>query len=147
MITFRKLIEGDIEAIAREYVTYFNQIEEANWTIEFARRRLSQLIVRYDALGFILEEAGIDLGFAIGQFVQFDDGLVFELNELLVYLPYHNKGHGSRLLQKMESEAKLQGAFRIQLVAVNDDLHNYFYLNKHGYQNATNNLWRTKSLE
>lgn len=147
MITFRKLIESDIEAIAREYVTYFNQIEGAKWTIELAKRRLSQLIVRFDVLGYILEEAGVDLGFAVGQFVQFDDGLVFELNELLIYLPYHNKGHGSRLLQKMESEAKLHGAFRIQLVAADDDLHNYFYLNKHGYLNAMNNLWRTKALD
>lgn len=147
MITYRKLEEHDLETIVPHYVAYFNQIEGASWTEALARRRLSQLIIRFDAFGFILEEDGHDRGFAIGQFVQFDDGVVFELNELLIYLPYQNKGHGSRLLKKIETEAHHHGAFRIQLVAADDDLHNYFYLNKHGYGNAHNNLWRTKALD
>lgn len=146
MYEFRKLSIEDIESIIPEYMLYFNTVEEASWNKETARRRLRQLILKEDVIGFLLIEEKVAKGFAIGQLIQFDDGLVFELSEILIYKNYQHQGLGTVLVKKMEEEAKKQGAFRIQLTAFDDELRHNFYNKKLAYVDATNNKFKTKEL-
>ena len=146
MIKYRNYKEKDIELIAPLYLGYFNLYEEATWTLEKVVKKLKQLFVREDVVGLIQFDNESIIGFAVGQNTQFDDGIIFELNEIFVTKEYQNKGLGSELLKKIEQEAKKSGAFRIQLVSIDDDSHNYFYNEKHGFGNAKNNVIKTKSL-
>lgn len=146
MLTFKPLQLSDIHLLATGYVQYFNIEEQATWTIKTASRKLDQLINRIDMIGFILYQDETIIGFSIGQLIQFDDGIVFELNEILIYKQFQNQGYGSLLLEKMEKEAIQNGAFRVQLFSINDDEHHHFYNLKHKYQDASNMLWKTKAL-
>lgn len=147
MPDIRLFREDDLESLALLYQDYFNQVEEAVWTISLVKRRLRQLFFREDNLAIVLEDKPEILGFAVGQLVQFDDGVVFELNELFVARLHQNKGHGSLLLKTIESMAKRHGAFRIQLITGVDDRHRRFYNVMHGYGDGTNNVQKSKALD
>ncbi|MFA5719812.1 MAG: GNAT family N-acetyltransferase [Acholeplasmataceae bacterium] len=134
----------DIDQIAPLYLNYFNEVENASWTLETVKRKFKQLLHREDVLAFKLENKCNIIGFFIGQLVQFDDGLVFELLELLVFKEHQNQGYGSMLLLKAIEDAKKEGAFMIQLTSAVDEEHYHFYNTKHGFSDATNNIWKTK---
>ena len=146
MITYEIFRQKDIDLIAPMYASYFNLYEDASWTVDTAKRRLKQLLFREDSVSLIQFKNNEISGFSVGQLVQFDDGLVFELIEIIVFKEFQGQELGSQLLMAIEEQAKLLGAFRIQLFAADDDLHNHFYNVKHSYKNATNNLWKTKTL-
>ncbi len=135
-----------IDFIAVLYKDYFNEEENASWTLDTAKRRLNQLLDRVDTIAFLLEKNSRIIGFFIGQLVQFDDGLVFELLELLVLKKDQNQGYGSILLKKAMTEALNQNAFMIQLTAIKDESHDYFYNIKHGFTDAKNNIWKSRIL-
>lgn len=141
-----KLSIKDIDFIVPSYIEYFNNYEEAQWTKQTVERRLKQLFVREDALGLFMKDNGVFIGFAVGQLMQFDDGLVFELNELFIDYKYQCKGYGSTLLKHIEEYAKDSGAFRIQLTTGQDKRHYNFYNTKHNYFDATNNIQKAKQL-
>lgn len=147
MPDIRLFREDDLDCLALLYQDYFNREESAAWTLPLVKRRLRQLFFRVDNLAIVLEEKTEILGFAVGQLVQFDDGVVFELNELFVARPHQSKGHGSHLLKTIESMARQHGAFRIQLIAAADRVHHRFYNEMHGYSDGTNNVQKSKSLE
>ncbi len=146
MLITAKLTIADIDIISPSYMAYFNDHEGAKWTLANVRRRLGQLIDRVDTLGLIGKDGNDLVGFAVGQLEQFDDGLVFDLNELFVASEYQGKGNGSRLLGNIEELARKEGAFRIQLIAGNDARHRHFYNDMHGYEDAGNNLIKAKAL-
>lgn len=146
MEKIRKLEVKDINKIAPFYVEYFNTNEGASWTEELAIKRLRQLIMREDNIGLLLEDDHQMIGFAVGQLTQFDDGIVFELNEILITGNYQRKGYGSKLLNAIELNAKAQGAFRIQLITGIDQEHHHFYNEMHGYSDGSNNIQKSKAL-
>jgi GNAT superfamily N-acetyltransferase len=76
--------------------------------------------------------------------MQFDDGLVFELLEILVLKDYQSKEYGSLLLEKAIKEAKQAGAFMIQLTSAVDKEHYHFYNVKHSFSDTSNNVWKSK---
>lgn len=141
---YKKFNINDIDQIAPIYLNYFNKYENASWTIANVRRKLKQLLNREGVIAYILENNTIIIGFVIGQLVQFDDGLVFELLELLVFKEHQNYGYGSILLLKVIEDAKKEGAFMIQLTSAVDQQHHYFYNIKHGFSDAKNNVWKSK---
>jgi GNAT superfamily N-acetyltransferase len=146
MLSTTPLQSSDIDNIAPLYLEYFNTFEEAQWTIPNVKRRLRQLILREDNLGLLLQDEHEIVGFAVGQLTQFDDGIVFELNELFIAASKQGKGLGSYLLTAIETLAKECGAFRIQLITGTDDRHHRFYNEKHGYFDGKNNVQKAKSL-
>jgi aminoglycoside 6'-N-acetyltransferase I len=146
MFSTTPLQSSDIDRIAPLYLEYFNTFEEAKWTIPNVKRRLRQLILREDNLGLLLKEDDDIVGFAVGQLTQFDDGIVFELNELFIAASRQGKGLGSYLLTAIEALAKECGAFRIQLITGTDDRHHRFYNEKHGYFDGKNNVQKAKGL-
>lgn len=137
---------SDISQVAPLYMNYFNEVENASWTLDTVKRKLMQLLNRVDVIACKLESKSDMIGFFIGQLVQFDDGLVFELLELLVFKEYQNQGYGSMLLNKAILDAKNKGAFMIQLTSAVDESHHHFYNAKHGFLNATNNVWKSKAF-
>jgi len=145
-MNIKKINASDIKLIVPSYIEYFNTHEGARWTDQKVERRLLQLIMREDCLGLLMIDKEDFVGFVVGQLIQYEDGLVFDLNELFIADKYQNKGHGSKLLNAIEIEAKAKGAFRIQLTAENDEKHHRFYNDKHGYFDCSNNLFKAKQL-
>lgn len=143
---YSKFNSEDIDKIAPLYLAYFNEVESAMWTLETATRKLRQLIHREDVIAYKLESHKELIGFYVGQLLQFDDGLVFELLELLVLREYQNQGFGSLLLNRAIEDAKQEGAFMIQLTSAVDEEHFHFYNTKHGFLDAKNNVWKTKTF-
>lgn len=143
---FKKLEQDDINRLAPLYVDYFNQFEDGVWTLEHAIRRLRQLIMREDHVGLLYHNDDFIIGFASGQLTQFDDCIVFELNEIFIRAEEQSKGYGSILLKRIEDEAKELGAFRIQLITGIDDRHHHFYNEIHGYGDGKNNIQKSKAL-
>lgn len=146
MITIRSLETKDIDLLVLEYIKYFNLKENMTWNIETATKNLRQLIIREDFLGLIMLKENDLVGFACGQLSQFDDGIVYELNELFISLDYQHHGYGSILLNEVEDLARKNGCFRIQLITANDKNHNHFYDELHGFVTGTNNIIKTKAL-
>lgn len=136
----------DLDLIESLYLNYFNKEEHASWTKETVKRKFKQFFNREDLIAYKINDGKNMIGFFIGQLVQFDDGLVFELLELLVFKAYQNKGYGSLLLEKAIKEAKETGAFLVQLTSSVDEVHHNFYNIKNGFSDAKNNVWKTKII-
>lgn len=85
------------------------------------------------------------LGFAIGYFKQYDDIVGYTLDEIVISYPYQNKGLGSFLLAELEKRVFERKASCIELQAVNDGWHDYYY-GKFGYEEADNFKLRVKWL-
>ena len=51
----------------------------------------------------------------------------FTLEEILIASPYQHQGIGSWLLNELEHKVSEKGASILELLAVNDDLHEYYY--------------------
>lgn len=136
----------DIMTISDDYILYFNKYEESEWTEELVLRKFKQLIERYDYLGIGLYENDKMIGFAVGNLLQFDDGIISMLNELFVIKEYQSKGYGTYLLHEFEKLSKSKFAFRIQLESANDDIHHRFYNKKNEFKNASNNILKSKAL-
>lgn len=137
----------DLMQFKEVYRNYFNTYEDACWTDETVTRKFFQLVNRYDYLGLGLYNDQIMIGFAVGQLIQFDDGLVALLNELFVIKSMQSKGFGSKLLKAFEDLAKNKGAFRIQLESANDHMHHRFYNELNHYLDTNSNILKAKSLE
>ena len=146
MLLTRHLTKTDIESIIPHYLDYFNLVEGAIWSEKTIERRLRQLIIREDQVGLILLDNESFIGFVTGQLMQFDDGLIYELNELFISRSKQRKGYGTFLLKAIENLAKEKGALRLQLQAGDDRAHRHFYLTMHTYQIANNNLLLSKGL-
>ncbi len=93
----------------------------------------------------VLEEAGEIIAFAMGHFEQYDDGVAYDLVEIVVAKEYQQKGVGTAFMKELEARVKAEGAMLIQLEAVNDALHEHFY-GKLGYGTAKNLVVKCKML-
>lgn len=137
---------SDLEDIKKDYLEYFNQKENAEWTKDRVNRRFKQLVERYDYLGIGLYLEQDLVGFALGCYEQYDDILVTKLNELFIVSKHQSKGYGTKLLKAYEARAKQGGAVRIQLESANDKAHHRFYNQMNEFLDASNNVLKAKSL-
>ncbi|MGE4572588.1 MAG: GNAT family N-acetyltransferase [Candidatus Izemoplasmatales bacterium] len=137
---------NDIKEIVVDYMKYFNDIEGDHWTEENVLRRLKQLTIRFDYFGLGIYDGSRIIGFCVGNLSQFDDGVIMHLNEIFVISELQSKGYGSKLLIEFEKKAKELGAFRIQLEAVDDDIHSRFYNQYHRYVDTSSNLIKAKAI-
>ena len=142
---YREMAECDIEKVVPLYIEYYNNKEDGEWTTETTYKRIHQVWSREDSYCLILENSETVLGFAIGYFEQYDDCFAYDLVEIVVSTKLQNQGVGTKFMNELEKRIKEKGAMLIQLQAVNDDLHNYFY-GKLGYRDATNLTLKTKIL-
>lgn len=143
--TLRKMSEEDINNVVPLYVEYYNNNEDAEWTIETTYKRIHQVWSREDSYCLIWENKNGIVAFAIGYFEQYDDCFAYDLVEIVVTTQLQNKGYGTVFMKQLEDCIKKEGAMLIQLQSVNDDLHNHFY-GKLGYKDASNLVLKTKIL-
>lgn len=131
---FKELTIEDLEMLISKYIIYYN-LEGGNWTYGLAKKRLEQIFLTPYFYGIGLYRKSELLGFSIGWFKQFDDIQLYYLEEILVFREYQNKGFGSKILQKLESLVKEQGAQKIDLATTYEDKHQRFY-SRHGYKKS-----------
>ena len=135
---------NDIERVLKLYIDYYNNYEEYCWTKEKARKRLEQVLSMMDSFSLIMKtEEDIVIGFAMGYFKQYDDIIGYTLEEIIIAAEYQRKGYGSLLLKEIETKVREKGACCIELLAVNDELHEKYYT-KAGYKNAANLIIKVK---
>lgn len=141
----RKMRENDFSKIISLYMNYYNKREEGTWTEETTYKRIHQVWSREDSFCMVLEDGENILGFAIGNFEQYDDLKAYDLIEIVIADACQNQGLGAILMLELERHVKEMGAAMIQLQSVNDSLHNHFY-EKLQYKNAGNLIIKSKWL-
>ncbi len=144
-MTIRMMTADDISSVIPIYLDYYNNCEGSCWTSEKAFRRLHQVICMDDAYSLILENDGHTVGFAMGYFKQYDDIVGYTLEEILISLPFQHQGLGSLLLSALEQQVRENGASLLELLSVNDSLHEHFY-DKAGYYKPSSLIPRAKWL-
>lgn len=143
---FKSITLEDLHHITKDYIHYFNKYEDSMWNEDTIKRKFKQLCLKEDYYGIGLYDQSQLIGFAVGNLIQFDDGLIAYLSELFIIKEYQNKGLGTKLLQEFERVSKALGAFRIQLESANDDIHHRFYNKQNSYQDATTQIFKSKAL-
>ena len=117
----------DINNILDLYIDYYNNIEGSNWTKQTAYKRIHQVLTMEDSYSLILKDNDKYVGFLIGYFKQYDDIIGYTLEEIVIDYSSQNRGLGSHFLAQLEKKVKELGASCIELKAVNDSMHDYFY--------------------
>lgn len=140
----REMKVDDISKVISLYINYYNEIENSCWTEKTAYKRIYQVLTIMDSFSLIMEDdENKALGFAIGYFKQYDDIIGYTLEEIIIEYNEQNKGYGSKLLNKVEELVIRNGASCIELQAVNDKMHSYFY-EKAGYKNSNSFVNKVK---
>lgn len=134
-MNIREMKIDDISKVIPIYINYYNNIEKSCWTEKTAYKRIYQVLTIMDSFSLIMEDENRTLGFVMGYFKQYDDIISYTLEEIIIEYNEQNKGYGSELLAKIDELAVKMGASCIELQAVNDKMHSYFY-DKAGYLNS-----------
>lgn len=143
---YEELTEKDIPEIAAFYLDYYNTCEKAVWTTENVCRRIHQVISMEGSFGLTATESdGTIIAFAMGFFQQYDDGVAYHLEEIVVARNRQGSGIGSALMAELEKRTRERGAFLIQMDAVRDRRHDRFY-EKLGYEVSSNLVIRSKLI-
>jgi aminoglycoside 6'-N-acetyltransferase I len=132
--TFKELTLQDLNTLIKKYIIHHNA-EGGSWTYELAEKRLKQIISTTSFYGIGLYNESELMGFAIGWFKQFDDIVVFYLEEILVFKEYQNNGLGTKMLQFLENSVKKQGVKKISLSTTYEENHQNFY-SRLGYKKS-----------
>jgi ribosomal protein S18 acetylase RimI-like enzyme len=136
-LSFKELNESNMEEAVKLFVDYFNTNEKASWTYENAFRRIHEAITKEDNVSFMILIHNKLIGFEMGYLEQYEDGLVFDLHEILIAKDFQRKGYGKALVTEAMRRAKEKGAFLCQLIAINDQAHDDFY-GSLGFSSCTN---------
>ena len=143
-ITYRQMEKEDIEKIIPLFIEYWNGTGD-EWTPELVYSRVWQVLGSPDSYCLIAEKGTDAIGFAMGRFETFYDLTAYNLVEIIVASEYQGSGVGTVLMAELELRVKKLGAAMVQLVSVNDEMHEYFY-GKLGYGDATNLKLKSKFL-
>ena len=81
---FKELILGDLDILINKYIIYHNG-EGGKWTYDLARRSLEQTFLTPKFYGIGLYDESELVGFAMGCYKQYDDILLYYLDEILVF--------------------------------------------------------------
>lgn len=123
---FKELILEDLDIVINKYITYHNS-EGGKWTYDLAKKSLEQTFLAPGYYGIGLYDECEMVGFAMGCFKQYDDILLYYLDEILVFKEHQNKGLGTKILQELELLVKERGAEKIDLSTTYEENHQRFY--------------------
>lgn len=143
-ITYRQMQKEDIEKVIPLFIEYWNGTGD-EWTPEVVYRRIWQVLGAPDSYCMIAESGTAAIGFAMGRFETFFDLTAYNLVEIVVASEYQGSGIGTAMMAQLEARVKELGAAMVQLVSVNDEMHEHFY-GKLGYGDATNLKLKSKFL-
>ncbi len=144
-MNIKQMTPEDISLVVPMYLEYYNGYEGAVWTEETATRRIRQVLTMEGGYSLLLQQQGNIIGFAMGYLKQYDDVVGYTLEEILISPAEQGKGIGTRFLYELERRVKELGASMVEILAVNDEMHEHFYGKAH-YKSATNLLPKTKWL-
>ncbi len=144
-MNIREMHEADIALVVPLYLDYYNGREGAAWTAEKATVRIHQVVCMEGGYSLILENEGEIIGFAMGYFKQYDDIVSYMLEEILIASQLQDQGLGSQLLQELMQRVKDKGAALMELLSVNDEMHDAFY-GKAGFYTAKSHAPKGKWL-
>ena len=142
---YHELTLYNMESVIPLYIEHYNTYEGGEWTRDTTYKRIHQVVTREDSFGLVLEDEGEVLGFGMGYLEQYDDGVAYDLVEIVILHERQGQGLGMALLEELECGAKARGAFLIQLQAVNDEAHDRFY-HKAGFGDAANFTLKCKMI-
>ena len=143
-ITYRQMHKEDIAKVTPLFIEYWNGTGD-EWTPEHVYRRVWQVLGSPDSYCMIAEDDGRAAGFAMGRFETFYDLTVYNLVEIIVASEYQKGGIGTKMMKELEGRVKEMGAALVQLVCVNDEMHEHFY-GKLGYGDAKNLKLKSKFI-
>lgn len=143
-IIFKRMQTADIARIAPHYIKYWNAAGD-DWTPELFRKRIWQVMGSPDAYCMLAEDNGTAIGFAMGRFETFSDMTVYNLVEIFIASEYQNGGIGAEMMTELEDRVRKMGASMIQLVSIEDEMHEHFYA-KLGYCDALRLKFKAKRL-
>ena len=135
-INFKQMCEYDIEKVIPLFVEYWNGTGD-NWTPELVYSRIWQVMGSPDSYCLIAEKGREAVGFAMGRFETFYDLKAYNLVEIIVAAEHQKSGVGTKMINELENRVKAMGASMVQLISVNDEMHENFY-GKLGYGDASN---------
>ena len=138
MLELIKMDEENLRLVLNGFCEYYNMADGCSWTELKAWKYIDQRVTIKDSFSFILKEDGIAKGFELGHFHTYDDGITFDIDEIVIFREYQDKGLGGFFIDELCKMAKENGAFLVQLESVNDYRHLKFY-KSHGLM-ACNNL-------
>lgn len=137
----------DIDLIVPLYIEYYNDHEKGCWTEETAKRRIRQVLTMNDSFSLMMRDNdGEVCGFVMGYYKQYDDIVGYTLEEILIAHKHQDKGYGSVLLAELEANVKEAGASCVELQAVKDEMHEWYY-GKAGYRDVKNFVLKVKWFE
>ncbi|WP_022668946.1 GNAT family N-acetyltransferase [Desulfospira joergensenii] len=136
----------DIDEVISIFIDYYNSHDESSWTYEKAFKRIHQVWTIEDSFVLIQKKDNEIIGFAMGYFKQYDDLLAYELEEIVISYQHQKNGYGTLLMLELEHQVKEKGASLIELLAVNDIMHDNFY-GKLKYKNANNLILKSKWID
>ena len=131
-ITYRQMQKEDIAKITPLFIEYWNETGD-EWTPELVYSRVWQVLGSPDSYCMIAEDDENTVGFAMGRFETFYDLTAYNLVEIIVASEYQKSGIGTKMIAELEGRVKEMGATMVQLVSVNDEMHEHFY-SKLGYR-------------
>lgn len=138
---------NDVDSVLPFYIDYYNNHEGGCWTEETAGKRIRQVLSMTDSFSLIMrDEKENAVGFVMGFFKQYDDLVGYTLEEIVIAAGYQHKGLGRQLLDEIEKRCREKGASGIELLSVNDEMHDRFYGNA-GFKNAGNFTMKVKWFE
>ena len=144
-ITYRQMQKEDIAKVIPLFIEYWNGTGD-ECTPELVYSRVWQVLGSPDSYCMIAEDGENAVGFAMGRFETFYDLTAYNLVEIIVASEYQKSGIGTKMMAELEGRVKEIGAAMVQLVSVNDEMHEHFY-GKLGYGDATNLKLKSKFLE
>ena len=112
------------------------------WTREQAEARLRVFMDTATSSGLSAEADGQVVGFILGQFEPYYDGMRFYIQEFCC--SRQGSGIGTRLLSGLEQRLKEKGVVRTYLMTIHGDATEGYY-QRRGYTTDPDNIWMYKT--
>ena len=141
------LIENMTRDRMGEYIGVFIKAFGGNpwnepWTWEQADSRLRGFMDTTTSYGLAAEMGGRVVGFVLGQFEQYYDGLRFYIQEFCC--AQQGSGIGTALLSELEQRLKEKGVVRTYLMTLHGEATEGYY-QRRGYTTDPDNIWMYKT--
>lgn len=145
-MNYKKLTKDLLDLVIKEYISYYNEIEDGMWSYDLAYKRISQIITIDDSLCLVQYDGDRPVGFLMAYYMTYDDLVGLFIEEILIFKDHQRKGYGKAFMAYVQELAKKDGASMVELISVNDKAHLEFYRSL-GYYKADNLVLLGKDLE
>lgn len=146
MIQYVKMTEDNIGTVAQNYAAYYNGAEDGCWTYEKAYQRIHQVMTIEGSSCCLQYDGQTLVGFLMGFFKEYDDLTAYCIEEIVIFQGCQNKGYGTLLMEKVQSDALAAGASHLELTSINDAHHMHFY-EKLDFYKAGNTVTMAKHFD